>query len=504
MNLAYDLSFKGRRCGTSWAAMRRTSDGYVEIDCFQRMERVDAIGMPAFRKRSFYRFTSAGALLSVRMEDSFGGHREFTAEGRHLRIKDREISLQEPIDLIIESNVVPLVALQLNHFLGTRTGDYHALLPETGAVVPYSLERTDGGLVSSMGEFITLGEDGLIAEITYKVGEFKVVRSHRPLPRWSKDWKAARPAYVPPQDILVMDHALVGADKEVEATCVRPGSPVAARAVAVFVGGTGAHSRHGFAGMIDLGYHQFLDDLARLGIASVRYEKFDRRAVTLEEAEEQLDFATIAHDAERWLDWLSGQDWASGLPKVVIGHSLGGMVALDLATRRADVAALVLLNAPGRSLRAVTESQHQWLMANLGLSDKSEEDMTSLRAALLAALESDASWSDAIDGRLQPLKRKWRLYKSILDIDPAALASRGSCPMVIVQGGKDVQVAASDAERLAEAATAAGRRVTFIQAPDLDHLLKRATKDGLGAMMAYADRRRKIPKALIRRIARHL
>ncbi|HTH17140.1 MAG TPA: alpha/beta fold hydrolase [Magnetospirillum sp.] len=504
MKLAYDLFFNGKCCGTSWAAMRQCPDGTVKIDCYQRMERVDAIGMPAFKKRSSYRFTSTGGLVCGRMEDSFGGTKEFEIDGETLHVKDREAPLQGRTDLVIEANMAPLTALQLKHFLGNRPGTFRALLPETGALVPYSLELKDGRLVSSMGETIELADDGAISEVTYKVKEFKVVRSRRPLPKWTRNWVTSRPTYVPPADLLLEDHVLATPDKEVEATSVTPGTPIKPRAAAVFIGGTGAYSRHGFAGRIDLGYHQLLDDLARYGIASVRYEKFDRRAATLEEAEELLDFTTLGQDAERWLDWLNNQAWAAGLAKILIGHSLGGMVALDIATRRPDLAAVVLLNAPGRSLRAVTEAQHAWLMANLGLSGKSEEEMTALRKTFLAALETDQPWNDAIDGRLQPFKRKWRLYKSILDIDPAELAKRSSCPVVIVQAGKDIQVAASDAGRLAEAATSPGRRVTLIEPPDLDHLLKRATKEGIAAMTAYADRRRRIPKDLIRRIARSI
>lgn len=146
-------------------------------------------------------------------------------------------------------------------------------------------QANKNSVLTAMGETIDLADDGTISEIAYKVEEFEVLRSRRPLPQLR--------------------------------TTSRPSgawSPA------------GEKRSHGFAGRIDLGYHQLLDDLARYGIASVRYEKFDRRAASVEEAEELLDFTALGQDAERWLDWLHQQPWAAGLPKILIGHSLGGRV----------------------------------------------------------------------------------------------------------------------------------------------------------------------------------
>jgi pimeloyl-ACP methyl ester carboxylesterase len=215
-----------------------------------------------------------------------------------------------------------------------------------------------------------------------------------------------------------------------------------------------------------------------------------------------LDFDTLCGGAGRWLDWLGGGDWCAGLPKVVIGHSLGGMVALALANRRPEIDCAVLLSTPGRPFRRIIAEQHDWLHAQLGLSEESTADAKALHQALIAALEQDTPWSEAtVDPRLLPWKRQHRLYRSILDLDPRELIQVGRCPLLIVHGGKDVQVTVEDARLLLRAAQSAGRHATLTEQPELDHLLRRGTSQGLAALGAYGDRRRRVPLRVLKEIA---
>jgi len=59
-------------------------------------------------------------------------------------------------------------------------------------------------------------------------------------------------------------------------------------------------------------------------------------------------------------------------------------------------------------------------------------------------------------------------------------------------------VSPSDARRLFDAASLPAQ---LIEKTELDHLLMRNRKDGLAAIKAYRDRRRRIPVLLIRRLA---
>ncbi|HEB79223.1 MAG TPA: alpha/beta fold hydrolase, partial [Rhodospirillales bacterium] len=253
----------------------------------------------------------------------------------------------------------------------------------------------------------------------------------------------------------------------------------------------------------DIGYHQLLDDLARQGIATVRYEKFDQRASNPVEAEGAIDFPTLCRDAERWLEWLDGPSWADDLPRFLIGHSMGGTVALSLSAEHSEISTCLLLSAPGRPLRQVIDSQAAWNQEHAPSSNEANAEAQRMRRALLDALALDGEWTeDNVDKKLLPMKHKRRFLKSVIHIDPCDFVSQASCPLIVVRGTADVQVFAEDADLLLDAAERAGRPVEFIEAEDLDHLLKRNRKTGLDALAAYRDRRRRIPIALIRRIAK--
>jgi fermentation-respiration switch protein FrsA (DUF1100 family) len=76
---------------------------------------------------------------------------------------------------------------------------------------------------------------------------------------------------------------------------------------------------------------------------------------------------------------------------------------------------------------------------------------------------------DAIaSGKKTGLYNGW--LRSSFGIDPAALIAKVPCPILIVQGGKDIQVLAADTPRLVNAARAANRRVTLASLPNDNHL----------------------------------
>lgn len=489
-SLAYDLYFKDTLCGTSWARLEeKPRSRTIIIECFQRMNDIEAIGLRKFRKHSVYRLTRDGVFKSARIEDSFGNEVSFDAS---------DILANGRFDLVLERNQTPLLALYLKRFLGSEGGTYRALIPETGQVISYRLTASDHALESSLGERLVLDKNSVITQVVYKLSEFTVRRSKRPLPRWQPFRKQTGTSYAPPQGLICKDVVL----SDVEATCVRPKPPSRPFAAGVFIGGTGVYTRHGFTAQFDIGYHQLLDSLARHGLASVRYEKFDSKAANLTQAEERQDFASLRKGAENWLDWLNDQPWARKLPRIVIGHSLGGLVALALAARRKDIDAVLIMSTPGQCFRQIITNQREWFLQHLPVSKRSKAELTHLQELLIATLEEKRPWALAdLDPQLQPLKRKLRLYKSVLDLDPLALVSKGTCPLLIVQGGMDVQVAPKDAERLLNAARAAGRPARLILDSELDHLLRKSNAQGIQAISHYGDKKRRVPASLIRLVA---
>ena len=502
----FDLFFQGERCGSSWARMSALGSRGWEIECRQIMLDVEAVGIRSSRRQSHYCFDAQGDLTSALIHDHFGNHLAVSVKADQLIVGDQRRPLEEPINFVLESNMVALSAVQLEQNMPHGAIKYRAFLPETGACIPYELTLCDDGHESSLGERYGLDRDRRIVSLRLAQPDFECRRGQRAFPKWSLTSLPPRFIYHPPDTIRVQEKQMpFGASTKSnwDATLVRhlgQGDPIAA---AVFVGGSGVYNRHGFTPSFDIGYHQLLDDLAAEGIASVRYEKFDPTAVSLDEAEGKLGFDELSENARAWMAWLDNQRWAKTIPKILIGHSLGGLVALELSRRETPLDMIVLLSTPGRTFRQVTKEQHGWFLKTATTSRLADRESDHQRREFIKALESKDEWTpENVDGWILAQKRVRKLYRSILDMDPCEMVSYGQCPILIVQGTADVQVANEDAARLVAACERAQRPHQVIYAAQLDHLLKKNSKTGFAALNAYADRRRRIPIALIRQIAK--
>ena len=482
----------------AWAVLR-DNEGAFSIECLQRTYDVPEIGSRVGRARSIHRFSADGMPVGATFEDSDGNRSEIEITSREVRLGDAVRSLDGSIDVILDGAAVPITAyLLLMSPFRTRYA-LNALVAGTGECVPYVLERNGGALKTNFGDTYVLGEDGLIDAVRPRVSEVSVRRIVRRVPRWPSSLGERRYRYIPPSDLKVVDLVSGEGETEADATVVRLEDVGDIAAAAVFVGGTGMYDRHGIAAHLDLGYHRLLDDFARNGIASLRYERYS--AAVGPDAPSDLDALCLGAMAR--LDQLAAQEWARGKPLVLIGHSLGGIVALKLSENRPDLGAVVLLATPGRTLRKVTDDQFSWLQSHLDLSEESRSEQCGVRRRLVAALESDAEWTaETVPPEVLAAKAQRPLLKSLLDFDPARSVIRGKCPVIIVQGSRDVQVAPSDARLLAAAAQSAGREVRLIEIPELNHFLRRDARDGPAALRDYADRRRRTPIALVRTIAK--
>jgi pimeloyl-ACP methyl ester carboxylesterase len=157
---------------------------------------------------------------------------------------------------------------------------------------------------------------------------------------------------------------------------------------------------------------------------------------------------------------------------VLIGHSQGGLVALELAAGDPDVRGIVLLAAPGRSADRVLEDQireeGKLLHLDAAVIRKRLEEF----ALFVSLVRSGENWDSArIPERFRPARNTRVWYADLLARDPVELLSRVICPVLICQGTKDLQVSAErDATVLAEAARRQSIPYRLALFPDLDHL----------------------------------
>ncbi|WP_256979831.1 alpha/beta hydrolase [Burkholderia sp. AU16741] len=203
------------------------------------------------------------------------------------------------------------------------------------------------------------------------------------------------------------------------------------------------------------------------GIASVRIDK--RGMYGSASAIADADDVTIDDYAADVRAWVAAIRARTGARRVwVLGHSEGGWVALSAARQTADIGGLILVATPGRPLGQVLARQLQSTPANAGVLRNAMSILESLEAGKTV----DAA---GIDPALMPLFRPQvqRFLMSELAIDPAALLTGYTKPVLIVQGARDIQVGVQDAQRLKDANPRA--RLTIVA--NANHVLKTVHTD---------------------------
>lgn len=256
---------------------------------------------------------------------------------------------------------------------------------------------------------------------------------------------------------------------------------------AVLVSGSGPQDRDESI----MGHKPFLvlaDHLTRRGIAVLR---FDDRGVgksggTFVGAT-SADFATDAHAAVRYL---LGRKEIDPKRVGIVGHSEGGVIGpLVAAAHPADVGFLVLLAGPGLPGEVVGRTQVRDMFRAEGMDEKALKGVLALNALSLAALKRP--WHDprpvlaaAAGGLAGAAKDRWRpkppgdpWLRFFVGYDPAPTLAKVRCPVLALNGEKDLQVAAKD--NLA-AIKAACPQADCRELPGLNHLFQPCATGGLG------------------------
>ncbi|MCA7925650.1 alpha/beta hydrolase [Burkholderia cenocepacia] len=246
--------------------------------------------------------------------------------------------------------------------------------------------------------------------------------------------------------------------------------------VVLIVPGSGPTDRNGNNphGIQASTYRLLAEGLFAQGIASVRIDK--RGLYGSASAIADADDVTIDDYAADVCAWVTAIRTRTGAHRVwVLGHSEGGWVALSAARQTADIRGLILVSTPGRPLGQVLAQQLRSNPANAAVVGNAMSILESLEAGKTV----DAA---DIDPVLMPLfrPRVQRFLMSELAIDPAALLTGYTEPVLIVQGARDIQVGVQDAQRLKDANPHA--RLTIVA--NANHVLKTVHTDALDENLA--------------------
>ena len=260
----------------------------------------------------------------------------------------------------------------------------------------------------------------------------------------------------------------------------------------LIVAGSGPTDRNGNsgAGLNTYSYKMLGETLAHSGYAVMRYDKRGIGGSPIP-AEDILSlvFEDYIDDARACAKFLR----AEGFERVIVaGHSEGGLIALQLAAEEACcLDGVVLLCAPGYNMAEILNFQlsQQLVPAYMGLMVKSTAIINSLKAGRMVAQEDiPAELMSLFHPTVQPF------IISNMRYEPTELAAKCRVPMLIVSGGRDIQVSVSNGERLHGANPAAEHRMF----ENMTHVLKDAdTSDRMMQVMSiYTNANLAITEAL--------
>jgi len=267
-----------------------------------------------------------------------------------------------------------------------------------------------------------------------------------------------------------------------------------ARAAVVLVSGSGPQDRDETI----FGHKPFwviADHFARHGIATLRY---DDRGV----GESTGDFSTatsldFAKDSESALNYLSTRDELQSVVLGLCGHSEGGLLAPLVAARNNRVGFIVLLAAPGVNGEKIILSQSPLLMRAQGVDEATLQKQSKVQEVVLGMIRDSAPDDpEFLDRRFREIfgdevpeselaalietakanveQKSTAWLRTFLTLEPAEALVNVECPVLALNGGKDLQVEATLNLPKIKAALKEGgnENVETVLYPGLNHLFQ--------------------------------
>jgi len=256
------------------------------------------------------------------------------------------------------------------------------------------------------------------------------------------------------------------------------------------------------------GHRPFLvlaDYLTRRGIAVLRV---DDRGVG--DSTGDFDKATaldFAADAMAGVTYLKSRKEINHELIGLVGHSEGGMIAPMVAVQSPDIAFIVLIASPGMAIKKMEYSEQARTLKTNGASDDLVARSRAVQESLFAVISQEIDSKVVLDkftsiiteffkglseeerkiteiseenlevyihDQFQKLHSPW--FRFYLPFDPGTVLQKVTCPVLAVNGEKDVQVTPKENLQAITRALKAGgnNNYTVKELPNLNHLLQTA------------------------------
>lgn len=271
--------------------------------------------------------------------------------------------------------------------------------------------------------------------------------------------------------------------------------------VVILITGSGAQNRDEEI----LGHKPFLvlaDHLTRNGIGVLRYD--DRGVGASGGDPAKATSADFATDTQAALDYLKTRKEVNKKKIGLIGHSEGGMIAQIIAEKNADVAYIVMMAGPGIQGSELMVLQNYLVGKADGIP---ENELTAMGTTLRKAYSSIITENDekarkaavtdiftrefsaffaskgvpkdeigrVVNAQVEQLTSPWFVY--FLRYNPAPVIEKIKCPILALNGSKDIQVAAdANLDGIKRAGEKGGnKKVVTKKLMGLNHLFQECT-----------------------------
>jgi len=281
-------------------------------------------------------------------------------------------------------------------------------------------------------------------------------------------------------------------------------SPEGTFPAVLLLSGSGAQDRDEAV----FGHRPFLvlaDYLTRRGVAVLRVD--DRGVGGSTGDFEKATAMDYASDGMAGVTYLKSRKEINHKLIGLIGHSEGGMIAPMVAVQSPGIAFLVLIASPGLAIKEMEYTEQARTLKAKGASDDLIARNRAVQDMLFAVINretdgqvvqdeftatikeffkglsgeekkmagiSEENLEVHIQDQFRRLDSPW--FRFYLDYDPGTVLKKVSCPVLAVNGEKDVQVTPKENLRGVEKALEAGgnKDYTIKELPNLNHLLQTA------------------------------
>lgn len=236
-------------------------------------------------------------------------------------------------------------------------------------------------------------------------------------------------------------------------------------------------------------FERIADYFSSRGMAVLRYD--DRGTGESEGDFAKADTDDFMSDALAAFDFLRTYPGVDSFKTGIAGHSEGGLIAAMAASKRSDVAFVVMLAGPALKGEEISILQSIKILRNMKMSEnkireieslnrriyalaKEETDTTILKSKIREIMFAAGVYGARFDAIFKSVANRW--FKRYLTLDPACFLAKTDCPVLALFGEKDFQVPADEnIAAIDEIIENSGKKNIAIKSvPGVNHLFQNA------------------------------